>query len=378
MTTNTELNNKYKEFIEIINKNIDEEITIDESTICNKIERYYQCIHENKKFKKYLLDRRDKLFYANNIKLFDNINIRKILEKVDEKQTNELWNYLQLFYILNNTDNDNYTLKLIENIESKLKSKTTPETTETTKTTETTETNPLIDDLLNSIQELLKEIDINDNPLQKIINISQILADKYRDDIQAGNISLDDIIKYINKFMNNNELGENIFDSLDLSEKNINKVFSNILNNEQLKSLINLDNIGGDNLNNNLISNLFENLLENNIKNEKIDENKLKKMEEYFNNVSTDNCDNLLELDDDEDSDDNKSLNNLSEMLFSQINNIKNNIDSKLNENQTESEPINMEELDKLKNKLMSELTDEQQTEIKNLTENLLSGFGLK
>ena len=178
--------------------------------------------------------------------------------------------------------------------------------------------------------------------------------------------------------MNNNELGENIFDSLDLSEENINKVFSNILNNEQLKSLINLDNIGGDNLNNNLISNLFENLLENNIKNEKIGENKLKKMEEYFNNVSTDNCDNLLELDDDEDSDDNKSLNNLSEMLFSQINNIKNNIDSKLNENQTESEPINMEELDKLKNKLMSELTDEQQTEIKNLTENLLSGFGLK
>lgn len=372
MTTNTEVIDKYKEFIEIINNNIEEKITIDESTVCTKINNYYQCIHENKKFKKYLLDRRDKLFYANNIKLFDNINIRKILEKVDEKQTNELWNYLQLFYILNNTDNDNYTLKLIENIESKLKSKTTPETTETT------ETNPLIDDLLNSIQELLKEIDINDNPLQKIINISQILADKYRDDIQAGNISLDDIIKYINKFMNNNELGENIFDSLDLSEENINKVFSNILNNEQLKSLINLDNIGGDNLNNNLISNLFENLLENNIKNEKIGENKLKKMEEYFNNVSTDNCDNLLELDDDEDSDDNKSLNNLSEMLFSQINNIKNNIDSKLNENQTESEPINMEELDKLKNKLMSELTDEQQTEIKNLTENLLSGFGLK
>ena len=375
MTTNTELNNKYKEFIEIINKNIDEEITIDESTICNKIEQYYQCIHENKKFKKYLLDRRDKLFYANNIKLFDNINIRKVLEKVDEKNKNELWNYLQLFYILNNTDNDNYTLKLIENIESKLKSKTTSETT--------SETNPLIDDLLNSIQELLKEIDINDNPLQKIISISQILADKYRDDIQAGNIGLDDIIKYINKYMNNNELGENIFNNLDLSEENMSKVFNNILNNEQLKSLINLDNIGGDNINNNLISNLFENLLENNIKDEKLDDTKLKKMEEYFKNVSTDNCDNLLELED-EDSEDNKSLNNLSEMLFSQINNIKNNIDMKLNnENQSdpeqkqEQEPINMEELDKLKNKLMSELTDEQQNEIKNLTENLLSGFGL-
>ena len=76
MTTNTEVIDKYKEFIEIINNNIEEKITIDESTVCTKINNYYQCIHENKKFKKYLLDRRDKLFYENNIKLFDNINIR--------------------------------------------------------------------------------------------------------------------------------------------------------------------------------------------------------------------------------------------------------------------------------------------------------------
>ena len=103
-------------------------------------------------------------------------------------------------------------------------------------------------------------------------------------------------------------------------------------------------------------------------------------MEEYFKNVSTDNPDgNILELDDDEN--DNKSLNNLSEMLFSQINNIKNNIDAKLNEENNEGEnpnPINLEEIGKLKMGLMNELTDEQQEEIKNLTSTLLSGFGLK
>ena len=183
-------------------------------------------------------------------------------------------------------------------------------------------------------------------------------------------------MKYINKTMNNENLGENIFNNLDLSEDNMNKVFNNILNNEQLKSLINFDG----NLNSDMISNLFGNLLENNIKDEKLDDDKLKKMEEYFKNVSTDNPDgNILELDDDEN--DNKSLNNLSEMLFSQINNIKNNIDAKLNEENNEGEnpnPINFEEICKLKDQLMNELTDDQQEEIKNLTSTLLSGFGLK
>ena len=53
----------------------------------------------------------------------------------------------------------------------------------------------------------------------------------------------------------------------------MNKVFNNILNNEQLKSLINFDG----NLNSDMISNLFGNLLENNIKDEKLDDDKLKK-----------------------------------------------------------------------------------------------------
>tara|TARA_Y100000768_G_scaffold385425_2_gene371527 strand:+ start:5037 stop:6131 length:1095 start_codon:yes stop_codon:yes gene_type:complete len=364
MSDNKELFNKYKEFIEIINENIEKNIEIDESTICEKTKNYYQSIYDNKKFKKYLLERREKLFYANNVQLFDDINIRKVLEKVDNENKLKIWNYLQLFYIINDNKNDNFTLKLIENIENNLKS----------------DTNPLIDDLVENIQNLLNDIDINDNPLQKIISISKTLADKYRDDIQAGKISLDDIMKYINKSMNNDNFGENIFNNLDLSEENISKVFNNLLNNEQLKSLINLDGNLDSKLDTNIIGNLFSNLLENNIKDEKLDEKKLKQMEEYFNNVSTDNLDsNILNIDNEDDENDNKSLNNLSEMLFSQINNIKNNIDTKLSEeNNEEVDPINMEELDKLKNSLMNELTDEQQTEIKNLTENLLSGFGLK
>ena len=74
-------------------------------------------------------------------------------------------NYLQLFYILNDKNNDNILLKLIENIESKLNVNN--------------DTNPLIDDLVENIQSLLSEIDINDNPLQKIISVSQTI-DKYK------------------------------------------------------------------------------------------------------------------------------------------------------------------------------------------------------
>ena len=194
--SDSELVEKYNEFIEIVNEHLEQKIVIVESSVCQKTLDYYNCIYNNKKFKKYLLERREKLFYADNLQLFDNINIRKILEKVDEDSKIKLWNYLQLFYILNDKNNDNFTLKLIENIESKLNVNN--------------DTNPLIDDLVENIQSLLSEIDINDNPLQKIISVSQTLADKYRDDIQAGKISLDDIMKYINKTMNNENL-EKIF-----------------------------------------------------------------------------------------------------------------------------------------------------------------------
>ena len=99
---NEELKTKYIEFIKLINENCTDEkiVILDEEKYKEKINLYFKNVSENKKFKKYLLERRDKLFYSDNVKLFDNINIRKILEKVSDETKTQIWTYLQLFYIL--------------------------------------------------------------------------------------------------------------------------------------------------------------------------------------------------------------------------------------------------------------------------------------
>ena len=113
--------NKYIEFIKLINNYNEKKIEIiNNDEIKLNLKCYLQNISCNKKFKKYLLERRVKLFYSNNLKFIENCNIKNILEKVDEDTRTQIWTYLQLFYILENNGNDNYTLKLINSIENNI------------------------------------------------------------------------------------------------------------------------------------------------------------------------------------------------------------------------------------------------------------------
>ena len=88
-------------------------------------------------------------------------------------------------------------------------------------------------------------------------------------------------------------------------------------------------------------------------------------MEEYFKNISTDdqNIENITLEDDDLNINDNQNLNlnNLTNMLFSQINNFKSNLDEPLDQD------VNLDSLNKLKDELMSSLTPEQKSEFENL-----------
>ena len=361
---------KYKEFITLINNNIDNEIKLDDdSIICDKTKKYYEEIKENKKLKKYLLDRREKLFFSGNITLIDGINIRKILEKLNEEDNIKIWNYLQLFYILN-ASNDNFTLKLIENIESQLKS--TPD--------------EIIEDLVSNIKDLVNDIDLNDNPLEKIMNISKSLADKYRDDINEGKIKLEDILKYINKYVTSSEVGDAFFKDLDFSEDNLNGIFENLLNSDQIQNLLNLkngDNFNMENMNLNMVDGLFKNLLENNIENEedKLEDTQIKEMEKYFENISTEdvNPSILSNKTDYKNNSEETQSENISKLLFSQINNIKNNLaKDEEDENQIKEDDFSLEKITQLKDELMGQLTTQQQDEIHNLTNTILSGFNIK
>jgi len=364
---------KYIEFINLINEHLDNkiELNIDSKSINNKLTNYFNCIKENKKFKKYLLERRNKLFYSDNIKLFDQINIRKILEKVDNTTNNKLWTYLQLFYILINTENDNYTLKLINNIENNLNDTDN-------------KCDDLINDIIANVKELLNDFNANDNPLEKLMSVSQQLADKYRDDIANGKITMEDMIKYITNVFNDNDLvNKDIFKDIDLSENKINEIFNNILSSDQLNSLKNLSNMD-DNLMNGIFKNLLHNDISKNIEDKPLENNQINNMEKFFENVSTDNLDNTeITLNENEINETNNNeldLSNLTNMLFSQINNLKDNLsDTNENENENDNKSLNyLSQLDDLKNDLMNQLSSEQKNEINDLTSTILDGFNIK
>lgn len=374
---NEELKTKYIEFIKLINENSTNEnkIILNEENYKEKINLYLKNINENKKFKKYLLDRRDKLFYSDNLKLFDNINIRKILEKVSDETKTQIWTYLQLFYILSNTNNDNYTLKLITNIEENINGKPTP----------IKKCDDLVKDIMENIKKIMADLDnTNDvNPLTKLIEISKQLSEKYRNDINEGNITLNDLMEYILNFFKENNLDEHLGD-LNLSDENLSNIFGDLLNMEELESFKNLSNFNFDSF-----SNLFGNIMEKNFKskseNKPLTDKNLKDMEKYFENLSTDNqTSENLTIDEKDLDNSNNNISNLADMLFSQINNI--NLKS-INGNETSNDgdetsndnlSLNcLEELNKIKDNLMSELDDKQKDEIKNLTSSILKGFNI-
>lgn len=385
MENNNDLVIKYIEFIKLINNKNDNLIDIinDEESIKSKTNKYYTDINSNSKFKKYLIDRKIKLFYSDNVKLFDNINIRKIIEKVDEITENKIWTYLQLFYILNDDKNGNTTLKLIEQIEEDLHDN---------------KSDKLINDIIESIKELFSNLNENENPLEKIISLSNDLSNKYSKDIEEGNITIEELTACITNYVKENGMNFGDFSNLDLSKDKILDMFKNILSEEQLESIMNLSNLNfADNIPFDLFSgDLFKNLINNNIKKEindkPLEEDELSKMEKYFKNISTDDIstnnvstndvstndvstndvslekENILNEKETED-------NNISEMLFKEFNNINKNlntdsVDSLLNED-------NLGKLEDLKNNLMNKLTSEQKSEINNLTNSLLKGFNL-
>lgn len=369
----SELINKYIEFINFVNEISNLNITIEENSVNEKISNFNLQVKENKKFKKYLLEKREKLFYADNIKLFDNINARKILEKLDSENKNKFWNYLQLFYVLSDKDNDGYTLKLINSIESNLNDNKNSGT----------KCDSLVNDIFENIQDIFDNNDDDEsNPIEKMLNISKQIAEKYKDDVKAGNITLEEMIKCVTKFIQNNDsVNNDMFKNFDLSKDNLNEILGNILENDQLKSLLNNTDLG--NVDGNFVNNLMGNLLKNNlgisgdnnaIEDKPLEDNQLEKMEEYFKNISTDdqNIENITLEDDDLNINDNQNLNNLTNMLFSQINNFKSNLDEPLDQD------VNLDSLNKLKDELMSSLTPEQKSEFENLKNNIFKGFNIK
>lgn len=365
---------KYIEFINLINENSESKIDLNDNDDENKkkILLYFEEINNNQKYKKYLLERKVKLFYSEKLKLFDNINIKKILEKVSEENKEKIWTYLQLFYILSDETNSNYTLKLINNIEENIK--------------ENNVCDELMDDIFKNIKELFNNFNDEENPLEKIISISKTLSEKYSKDIEEGNITIEQLIKYINKYISENEINNDMFNNIDISQDKIMDMFNKLLTPEQIESFKNLSNINLNGNNSNLVNNLLKNVMNNNVKkisSEPLENDKLQNMEKYFENISTDNLDNIslnaeqIEQEENNTSDNNVSMENLTEMLFSQFSNIN----SKLSSSEKGTDLLNednVQKLDDLKNELMNQLTEEQRDEVTNLTNNIMKGFNIK
>ena len=122
LDTDNEILNKYIDFTKFINNNINSKIkfNLDNKYILDLLKNFYKSIKENKKFKRYLLENKIKLFYSDNIKFSNEINIKNIYEKLDLNKKKELWTFLKLFYILSSDNDDNFAVKLIDNLEQDL------------------------------------------------------------------------------------------------------------------------------------------------------------------------------------------------------------------------------------------------------------------
>ena len=389
-----ELIEKYNECIELINTISEDKLVLlkDEAVIIEFLNKYFNNIKENPKFKKYLLIRKIKLFYSDNLKLFDNFNIRKVFDKANNKQINELWNYLQLFYILQDKENSNYSLKLINNIENTINNKS-PENNQLVVKENNAE--GLIQDIIFSVKDILKDLSSNntENPLENLIKISKTISEKYSEEIKEGKITIEDIMTSVQKVLaDGNLINEDMFSDINISEEKISGLFKNILNEEQLKNIGNLGNIGNFN-------NLFKNILKSDIEKQSVDDKpledkKLDKMEEYFKNISTDNPDGgkitLDEEDLKEEEMEGIDLGGLSNMLMSQMGNLNKTVEesgidlgglSNMLMSQVKDmdiknpEDVNFNKLNDIRDNLLNNLSDKQKDDINNLTNTLLKGF---
>lgn len=227
-----EFKKKYSEILNLLEKKIPSKSDLLKKEIINLeneenlgsiAENYCSEIENNNNYMNYLLNRRVKLFYKKStVVLIKGLNLKKVLERSDEKTQNKVWETLQLLYAVYRTG-DKSKKKFIRNLVGSVEkfnlsenqliehNSDEVETLDTSNTSKKTNSNA--EEMMKDITESLKKsfIDKNEkgekiNPIENIINLTKTIGEKYKSKISKGELTLNDMMGSLQNMMKNMDL----------------------------------------------------------------------------------------------------------------------------------------------------------------------------
>jgi hypothetical protein len=272
---------------------------------------YVTCVNKKKKYQTMLVDRNITMFHKTGhefyIPLIPNLNIKKFLTLGDDYIKHMIWEYLQILYLLFETHKKEKWHELllfkIENTECP-----TPTVPRNQRKTE------VIDDMINDItgtfkNALNKKDKGTENPFEMIMKTSMSIAEKYQGQLNGGDLDLGHIIKSMSKafgqdenevsnMINNNPLLQSLMsigggnpedmlkgigDKLGINPEELMKSMEGSMKDGKLDVSKIIGSVLGGSLGNGL-GNMFGGGETKNI--EKLTEEQIKEMEDFFNNNS--------------------------------------------------------------------------------------------
>jgi hypothetical protein len=215
--------------------------------------KYYSKISSNITMKRQLLERRDKLFTVEKKLIIPDANMRKILKHCDEKNKDIVWEYLQLFYVIlnNQSDSSNNTKECIEYSNKLIKSIHENRNKDYDKIKQDNEADKIIKDITNTFTKTMEKSGNGAGPsgtnfMKDMFDTSKLIADKYKDKLESGEVTLNDMMGSLKNMVGDNPEMSQMMDGLVGNDGNLN--MENLLNNAK--------NIPG-------VGNMMEGLLKN-------------------------------------------------------------------------------------------------------------------
>ena len=245
----SELVIKYREFITFLLGNVSKEKTEKLEVLKKKddkeseeyVNKFVEIVNENNKYKKYLLNENKKLFALNKDIGLVNFGLKNVYKKLDNETKTNFWEFLQILYVLSNKDNDNmeFNIKLL----NKLEKSTIQEEVVETDDLELNLADKMIRDIAESFDSAKTKGNSKDAAINNIIQTSQAIGEKYRKDLESGELSFGDMINSFQKLAEqldeDDDEGDEDFDStmLPTPDELLEKLVPGGFEGEQMKSM---------------------------------------------------------------------------------------------------------------------------------------------
>ena len=296
----TELVSKYKEFITFLKNYVSsekktqlEEIeNLSEKDTIERINNFVSLINEDRKYQNHLLNENKKLFIMNKDIFLTNFPLKNVYKKFSDDIKTSFWEFLQIIYILANKDSDNmeYNIKLLNKLEKSTQDDNSKTDEEDDK--DDLELN-LADKMIRDIAESfdgVKNVSSKDGAINKIIETSQSIGEKYKKDLESGKLNFMDMMSSFQKLAETlDEDDDEELDQLDSTlmpsaDELLEKMIPGGFEGEQMKNMFkNMENMLSSKDNPlSMMGNLFG---MNKNKKEQVDsltEEQIRELEEYY------------------------------------------------------------------------------------------------